>query len=87
MNKLNTSSEHYEEQQEKHDAYLKAGFKLKSTRQNKDLAVRKYTKTENCVPREEVLKELKEDRKTAKQLYHNQVIQYIDAKIERLGYD
>lgn len=42
--KLKLKGEHIDEQQEKHEAYLKAGFKLKETRRNKDTIRRVYTK-------------------------------------------
>jgi len=39
---IDTKNEFKDEQQEKHKAYLKAGFKLESTRKNKDTIIRKY---------------------------------------------
>lgn len=42
--KIKTQNEHKDQQQEKHNAYLKEGFKLKATRKNKDTIVRTYYK-------------------------------------------
>ena len=45
MKKLKIKNEIKDQQQEKHDAYIKAGFKLKSTKRDKDGTVRRtYTK-------------------------------------------
>ena len=45
MSKLNITNEFPDYQQEKHDSHLKAGFKLKSTRKNKDdCIIRTYRK-------------------------------------------
>lgn len=41
MKKLKIRGEHEDQQQEKHKAYLSEGFKLKSTRKNKDGVVRR----------------------------------------------
>jgi len=39
------SNEHIDQQKEKHDAYIKTGFKLTSQRENKKgIVIRKYTK-------------------------------------------
>ena len=38
-------NEYYDQQKEKHNAYIKAGFKLTSQRENKDgTIIRKYEK-------------------------------------------
>ena len=43
MGKLKIKDEYKDEQQEKHEAYLKAGFKLNRTRKIKDgLVIRTY---------------------------------------------
>ena len=45
MAKLNIKGEHKDQQQEKHDAYLRAGFKLKESRKTKNgIKIRKYQK-------------------------------------------
>jgi len=42
--KLKIENEHPDQQQEKHNAYLKAGFKLKDTRNNNGTVGRTYIK-------------------------------------------
>jgi len=42
---IKTKNEFKDEQREKHKAYTSVGFKLKSTRKNKDTVVRKYEKS------------------------------------------
>ena len=45
MAQLKTKGEFYDEQQEKHDAYLKNGFRLERTRRTRDgLTIRRYSK-------------------------------------------
>ena len=45
MKKLNTKNEFQDQQQEKHDTYLNKGFKLVSTRTDKEgNVVRRYIK-------------------------------------------
>ena len=44
MAKLKTKGEHYDQQQEKHDAYLAKGFKLVATRRNKQGITRRIYK-------------------------------------------
>ena len=47
MPKLKTKGENYDQQQEKHNAYLGAGFKLKESRWKNGLKIRKYEKNNN----------------------------------------
>ena len=45
IKKLKLKGEYIDQQQGKHEAYLRAGFKLKETRRNKDTIRRVYVKT------------------------------------------